>query len=84
VQTRSGPIILAGDLCTLYENTRRLAPVAGASDTQAEVEAMKQMRRRVGSPKFLLPGHDPLVLTSFPEVSEGIVEVTSTEPSRTR
>lgn len=74
--TLVGPVIVAGDVCYLYENSQKHIPVAGAYDDEEALAAIRAMHSRAASPFFILPGHDPRVMKWFPSVSEGIVEIT--------
>ena len=77
VNTLDGPVVIAGDASYLYDNNQRHIPIARAVDTQANLATIREMQRRAASPFFILPGHDPLVLRRFPQVSAGIVHITA-------
>jgi hypothetical protein len=44
-------------------------------DPKAYVGAMKRMKTLVTNPDFIIPGHDDLVFTKFPNVAEGVVKI---------
>ncbi|MFQ5856315.1 MAG: MBL fold metallo-hydrolase [Anaerolineae bacterium] len=77
VETLDGPVIIAGDNTYMYENNRRHKPIGSRVDHDANLATIREMHRRAASPFLILPGHDPLVMRWFPEVSEGIVQITT-------
>lgn len=77
VDALDGNIIIGGDATCMYQNNRRHKPIADAVDHNDNLAAIREMHGIAASPFFILPGHDPLVTRWFPEVSEGIVQITS-------
>ena len=77
VETLDGAVVIAGDEAYLYRNNQSHVPIGSAYDHDANLAAIREMHRRAASPFLILPGHDPRVLSYFPEVSEGIVHVTT-------
>jgi glyoxylase-like metal-dependent hydrolase (beta-lactamase superfamily II) len=70
-------ILLASDAIWFYYNFDHMLPVKTyAFDPKAYVDAMKRMKTLVKDEKLIVPGHDDLVFTKFPEVAEGIVRIT--------
>jgi glyoxylase-like metal-dependent hydrolase (beta-lactamase superfamily II) len=79
VETLEGPVIIAGDSTYLYQNNQWHRPIGNAIDHQANLTAIREMQQKAASPFLILPGHDPLVTRWFPQVSEGIVQITTAE-----
>ena len=77
VETIDGSVIIAGDVTYLYHNNQWHIPVGSAVDRDGNLMTIREMQRRAASPFLILPGHDPLVRRWFPEISEGIVRVTT-------
>jgi glyoxylase-like metal-dependent hydrolase (beta-lactamase superfamily II) len=77
VETLDGAVVIAGDETYLYRNNQSHIPIGSAYDHDANMAAIREMHRRAASTFLILPGHDPRVLSYFPEVSEGIVHVTT-------
>ena len=77
VNTLDGPTIIAGDATYLYENNQKHVAVGIAVDYGANLAAIRQMHRSAASPFFILPGHDPRVVSQFPQVADGIVQITA-------
>jgi glyoxylase-like metal-dependent hydrolase (beta-lactamase superfamily II) len=77
VDTLDGPVIIGGDATYLYHNNQWQVSIGAAFDHEANLSAIREMQRRAASPFLVLPGHDPLVMEWFPEVSEGIVHITT-------
>jgi glyoxylase-like metal-dependent hydrolase (beta-lactamase superfamily II) len=75
VPTRSGTIILASDNMYLYENLEKHAPIAQTFDAASNLKAQDRMKEIAGDPKRVMPGHDPAVMTRFPQVAPGVVRV---------
>jgi glyoxylase-like metal-dependent hydrolase (beta-lactamase superfamily II) len=69
-------ILLASDAIWFYFNLDNLLPIPTYTfDPGAYVEAMKRMKTMVTNPDYIIPGHDDLVFSRFPEVCKGIVKI---------
>lgn len=69
-------VLLASDAIWFYYNLDHMLPVKTyAFDATAYVEAMKRMKTLVTDEKLIIPGHDDLIFSNFPKVSEGIVKI---------
>lgn len=69
-------ILIASDAIWFYFNLDNLLPIPGYTfDPRAYVEAMKRMKTMVTNPDYIIPGHDDLVFSRFPEVCKGIVKI---------
>lgn len=75
VKTGSDTVVLASDNVYMLENLEKHAPVAGAVDAVANLRAQDRMRRLATDQKLIIPGHDPAVMTSFPETAPGVVRI---------
>ena len=75
VTAKSGPVVLASDNMYLYENLDTHAPIAQTFDAASNLAAQDKMKTLVRDPRFIIPGHDPAVLTRFPRVAEGLVRI---------
>ena len=75
VRTAHGVVVLASDNVYLYENLDRGVPIAQTLDRDANLAAQRRMRTIASDPTWIVPGHDQLVLTRFPSVTEQIVAI---------
>lgn len=75
VSNETGPIVLASDNMYLYENLDTHAPIAQTFDAASNLAAQDKMKTLVRDPRFIIPGHDPAVMTRFPKVADGIVRI---------
>lgn len=75
VSNKTGPIVLASDNLYLYENLDTHAPIAQTFDAASNLAAQDKMKTLVRDPRFIIPGHDPAVMTRFPKVADGIVRI---------
>ena len=60
----------------MYRNNRSHIPIGSAFDQDANLRSIEAMQREAASPFMILPGHDPRVMTFFPQVSEGVAHIT--------
>jgi hypothetical protein len=75
VRTGQGVVVLASDNVYLYENLDRHVPIAQTLDPVSNLAAQDRMRTIAVSPRFIIPGHDPLVFQRFPAVMPGVVQI---------
>ncbi len=70
-------IIIASDNAYTYYNIEhsRSAPTNGTFDTTAYVQAIARMKTLASDVKFIIPGHDDLIFSKFPKISEGIIKI---------
>jgi glyoxylase-like metal-dependent hydrolase (beta-lactamase superfamily II) len=69
-------IVIASDATWFYFNLDNLLPIPTYTfDPCAYLEAMKRMKTMVTNPAYIIPGHDDLVFSRFPEVCKGIVKI---------
>lgn len=75
VVTRAGTIVLASDNAYLYENLDTRRPIAQTLDTTSNLRAQERMKVLAASPRLIVPGHDPAVMTRFETVRPRVVRV---------
>jgi glyoxylase-like metal-dependent hydrolase (beta-lactamase superfamily II) len=75
VNTAAGTVVLASDNMYLYENLEKHVPIAATLDAASNLRAQDRMKQLAASPKLIIPGHDPAVMTNFPEVQAGVVRI---------
>jgi glyoxylase-like metal-dependent hydrolase (beta-lactamase superfamily II) len=75
--SKTNKIVVASDAIWFYYNFDKLLPATLCMDPKAYVEAMKRMKTLVTNPDFIIPGHDDLVFSKFPEISKWIVKIGS-------
>jgi glyoxylase-like metal-dependent hydrolase (beta-lactamase superfamily II) len=68
-------VLIASDAIWFYYNIDKLLPATLCLDPEAYVEAMKRMKTLVTNPDMIIPGHDDLVFSKFPKVSDWIVRI---------
>ncbi|MEM8801978.1 MAG: N-acyl homoserine lactonase family protein [Pseudomonadota bacterium] len=70
VQTGAGWLVLASDAAHYYENVFARKPFPIVVDLQNMLDGFDTLQRLASSPELIIPGHDPLVQSSFPSVLE--------------
>ena len=75
VETAKGTVVLASDNMYLYENLEKHVPIAQTFDEQSNLAAQDKMRTLVKDTRFIVPGHDPAVMTKFTKVMDGVVKI---------
>ena len=75
VNTSGGTAVLASDNMYLYENLNKHVPIAQTLDADSNLRAQDRMKQLAGSPKLIIPGHDPAEMSRFPEVAPGVVKI---------
>lgn len=68
-------VIIASDNCWYYYNLEHLLPITLLLDANAYVRELKRMKTFVKDPNLIIPGHDRLILSKFPQVAPGIVRI---------
>jgi glyoxylase-like metal-dependent hydrolase (beta-lactamase superfamily II) len=76
VNTATGTVVLASDNMYLYENLEKHLPIAQTLDRESNLRAQDRMKQLAADPRLIIPGHDPLVMTRFPQVAPGVVKIT--------
>jgi hypothetical protein len=67
--------VFASDNVYLYENLERRVPIAATLDAASNLGAQDRMKELAGDVKRIIPGHDPAVMTRFPETQPGVVRI---------
>ncbi len=75
VNTAAGTVVLASDNMYLYENLEKHAPIAQTLDADSNLRAQDRMKQLAARPELIIPGRDPLELTRFPKVADGVVKI---------
>jgi glyoxylase-like metal-dependent hydrolase (beta-lactamase superfamily II) len=75
VNTAVGAVVLASDNLYLYENLEKHLPIAQTLDRESNLRAQDRMKQLAADPRWIIPGHDPLVMTKFPQAAPGVVKI---------
>lgn len=75
VKTGESTMVLASDNVYLYENLDKHVPIAATLDPASNLRAQDRMRTLASDPKLIIPGHDPAILTNFPQIASGVVRI---------
>ena len=75
VNTAAGTVVLASDNMYLYENLEKHAPIAQTLDAESNLRAQDRMKQLAANPRLIVPGHDPAVLTRFPNPKPGVAKI---------
>jgi glyoxylase-like metal-dependent hydrolase (beta-lactamase superfamily II) len=68
VETAHGPMVLASDAAHFYENFEKGKPFPIVVDVETYLEGFKLLRGLVPDHQRIVPGHDPLVRSYYPQV----------------
>ncbi len=75
VNTAAGTVVLASDNMYLYENLEKHLPIAATLDAESNLRAQDRMKQLAASPRLIVPGHDPAVMTRFPNPAPGVAKI---------
>ncbi len=75
VNTAGGAVVLASDNMYLYENLEKHVPIAATLDAESNLRAQDRMKQLAANPKLIIPGHDPAVMTNFPNPQPGLARI---------
>jgi glyoxylase-like metal-dependent hydrolase (beta-lactamase superfamily II) len=75
VNTAAGVVVLASDNLYLYENLEKHLPIAATLDAESNLRAQERMKQLAAGPRFIIPGHDPAVMTKFPHTDANVVRI---------
>lgn len=75
VNTSAGTVVLASDNMYLYENLEKHVPIAATLDAVSNLHAQDRMKQLAASSGLIIPGHDPAVMTKFPNPAPGIAKI---------
>jgi glyoxylase-like metal-dependent hydrolase (beta-lactamase superfamily II) len=76
VMTGTGPVVLASDASHFYENFEKGKVFPITIDIADVLDGYKRLIALAGTPRRVVPGHDPLVLARYPALAsttQGIV-----------
>jgi glyoxylase-like metal-dependent hydrolase (beta-lactamase superfamily II) len=76
VLTASGPVVLASDAAHYYETFEAGKPFPIVADMEDMLQGYATLKTLAGTPRRVVPGHDPLVLHRYPGLNaatQGIV-----------
>ncbi len=72
VHTRIGWIVLASDAAHLYANMEQVRPFPIVYSVGDMVEGFRRLRELADQPRYVVPGHDPLVMQRYPAAAPGL------------
>jgi glyoxylase-like metal-dependent hydrolase (beta-lactamase superfamily II) len=75
VNTKKEQVLLASDDSWFYINLEEELPISLNLDTAAYTTQLKKMKTLISNKDLIIPGHDPLVMSRFPKVAEGVVRI---------
>jgi len=75
VDTNTENVMLASDDSWFYYNLDHELSVSLVRDPDAYIKQLQRMKTLVSNPDLIIPGHDPLVMSRFPRVAEGVVRI---------
>jgi glyoxylase-like metal-dependent hydrolase (beta-lactamase superfamily II) len=75
VDTKTDRVMLASDDSWFYYNLDHDLSITLTMDAAAYIVQLKKMKRMVYNTYLIIPGHDPLVMSRFPKVAEGVVRI---------
>jgi glyoxylase-like metal-dependent hydrolase (beta-lactamase superfamily II) len=66
VHTRRGHVVVASDVTHFYENMDSGRPFTTALHVGLMLEGFETLKAHAPSPRHIVPGHDPLVMSRYP------------------
>lgn len=69
VDTAIGPVVLASDAAHYYETFEQAKPFVLVADVEDMLKGYGTLQRLAGSPRRVIPGHDPLVMKRYPALN---------------
>ncbi|MFH7015749.1 MBL fold metallo-hydrolase [Flavobacterium sp. FlaQc-47] len=77
IKSGADKIIIASDNVFTYYNLEQLksAPAHATFDADGYINAMIRMKTLVSDVKFIIPGHDNLLFSRFPKITENIIQI---------
>lgn len=76
VMTATGPVVIASDASHYYENFEKGKVFPVTIDIEDVLKGYARLKELAGSPRRIVPGHDPLVLQRYPALDgrmQGVV-----------
>ncbi len=59
----------------LYENLEKHVPIAATLDADSNLRAQDRMKQLAARPELIIPGHDPAVMTKFPNLNPNVARI---------
>ncbi|PWT70259.1 MAG: hydrolase glyoxylase [Bacteroidetes bacterium] len=75
VNTSTDKVLIASDNIWYYYNLDHMLPITYTFDPSAYVQQMKRMKILQPNTSLIIPGHDAIIFSRFPEVAKGIVKI---------
>jgi len=75
VNSKTDKVLLASDDCWFYYNLNHFLSIPLTFDTNAYVTQLHRMKILVADTNLIIPGHDPLVISKFEQISRGVVRI---------
>jgi glyoxylase-like metal-dependent hydrolase (beta-lactamase superfamily II) len=72
VKTKRGFVVLASDAAHYYANIEQRRIFPAVTDIAALLEGYDSVERLASSRSHIIPGHDPLVLSRYPAISDNL------------
>jgi glyoxylase-like metal-dependent hydrolase (beta-lactamase superfamily II) len=75
VHTQRGYVVLASDSSHYYENIQKNRPFVAVVNIADTLDSFRKVERLADSPRHVIPGHDPLVMTRYPAASSSLKDI---------
>jgi glyoxylase-like metal-dependent hydrolase (beta-lactamase superfamily II) len=75
VHTRRGWVVLASDAAHFYANWQQRRPFPIVENVTTYLEALRRIESLADSPRHIIPGHDPLVLSRYPRALPDVPDI---------
>lgn len=75
VATQRGYVLLGSDAAHFYANIERRQPYPVVDSVADAIAGIDRMMKLASSPEHIVPGHDPLVLSRYPNAIEGVGDI---------
>lgn len=75
VKTRRGWVVLGSDASHFYANFEQYRPFPVVDSVAEMLAGYDRMRHLATSIRHIIPGHDPLVLSRYPQAHDGLADI---------
>jgi glyoxylase-like metal-dependent hydrolase (beta-lactamase superfamily II) len=75
IETAKGPVLLCADFADAYRNVEERIPIGNFTNLMEWMSGLSRIERMNLPKELIVPGHDSLVMTRFPEVAKDIVKI---------
>jgi glyoxylase-like metal-dependent hydrolase (beta-lactamase superfamily II) len=72
VHTKRGWVVLASDASHYYEHFEKGRCFPTTYNVAETIQGYRKLQRLADSPQYIVPGHDPLVMSRYPAVSRDL------------